>query len=212
MAYTGSLVRNDRLQKNMSIVKEFLAKNYIPKLPAEDQLRETVKIVARIPWGEGRTIEETLETKRVGTCTGKHAVLGACLDEFGIDYKNVVCTLRWEEQTINYPENLKKILAKGGWNHGHNFLMIRSSVKWIDVDITWDPLLRHLGFWTLPETWDGTKPFIGVRDVSKRWDDVDAKQKKEELINSLSPEVKSRREEFLEGMFSWIKDYREGKK
>lgn len=195
----------------MTLVKKFLEDNYIQKLPQKDQLREIVRLVARIPWGEGRTIEETLKTKRAGTCTGKHAVLGACLDELGFNYQNVVCTFRWEEQTINYPKNLKKILAKGGWNHGHNFLTINSGGKWIDVDVTWDPLLKRLGFWTFPKTWDGTKPFIGARNIVKRWNDVDVSKKKEELINSLSPKVRSRREEFLNGMIKWIKDYREDK-
>ena len=51
---------------------------------ARGKLVGLTQAIASIPWGEGRTIEEVLETKRVGTCTGKHLVLAACFDALGL--------------------------------------------------------------------------------------------------------------------------------
>ncbi|MDP7454898.1 MAG: hypothetical protein QF809_05165, partial [Candidatus Peribacteraceae bacterium] len=75
--------------------------------------------------------------------------------------------------------------------------------EWIDVDITWDPLLKSYGFKTLPEDWDGQTSFLAVRTI-KRWDGIDIKQKKKELIDNLSSEQKEAREKFLETFIKWI--------
>src|SRR3989338_4671585 len=136
--------------------------------------QKTACAVAKIPWGEGRTIEEVLAIKKVGTCTGKHLVLQACLDALGIPYTPVVCTFRWGDQPIEYPERLKKMLKEGEWEHGHNFVTIPiGNSKHIDVDVTWDPALEDFGFLSFPKDWDGKTPFIGVKNIIERWEGVD---------------------------------------
>lgn len=186
-------------------IQHFLKRNGIYNLGEDRQLIEVVKPVSRIPWGEGRTIEEVLRTKKVGTCTGKHLVLQACFDELSIDYRPVVCTFFWANQKIKYPENLQSILNEGRWEHGHNFVQIKKQDgTYIDIDVNFNPALKPYGFRSFPQNWDGKTPFISVEKIIRRWDNANIANMKKELIESLSPEVRERRERFLKEMFKWV--------
>jgi len=192
-------------QQNKDLVNAFLGRNGVYALPKPERLAAAVQAVAGIPWGEGRTIEEVLATKKVGTCTGKHLVLQACFDELEIKYRTVVCTFRWGEQGIIYPAYLKSILAQGEWEHGHNFLQIgKGRDKWADIDVTWNPGLAPYGFRTFPVDWDGLTSFVGLDRVIRRWDGADIREKKGGLIDSLSPELRVRRELFLRAFIKWV--------
>lgn len=186
-------------------IRAYLKSNRIFDLAGEKQLIEVVQLVAGIPWGEGRTIQEVLITKKVGTCTGKHLVLQACFDELGINYRPVICTFFWGEQKIRYPENLRTILSEGEWEHGHNFVQIKKEGgDYMDVDITWNPKLKLYGFRTFPENWDGKSSFIGLDKIHRRWNGVDMESKKKELIESLELKLRERRELFLREFIKWV--------
>lgn len=186
-------------------IRKYLRRNKILDLEKSKQLIAVVELVANISWGEGRTIEEAIIIKKVGTCTGKHLVLQACFDVLGINYKPVVCTFRWGNQPIKYPEKLKSILRHGEWEHGHNFVQVIAENKPpIDVDITWNSRLKPYGFKTFPENWDGKTSFVGVDKVIRRWDGADIRDMKKQLIESLSPELRERREQFLKEFIAWV--------
>ncbi|HCI04151.1 MAG: hypothetical protein QF755_01835 [Candidatus Peribacteraceae bacterium] len=186
----------------MDLIKDFIERNNIGSAVS------ATKAVAEIPWGKGRTIEEVLQEKGVGTCTGKHLVLQECLEELGIEFRPIVCTFKWEDQGISFPDNLLSLLKIAPWEHGHNFVQIKNSNdEWIDVDITWDPPLESYGFKVLPTDWDGQTSFLGVKTIT-RWDGIDMKQKKKELIEGLSEEQEIAREEFLNSFIDWIASLR----
>jgi len=185
-------------------IRTFLKENGIPGLDKNEQLINVVRLVADIPWGKGRNIEEVLVTKKVGTCTGKHLVLQECFDQLGIRYKEVICTFRWGEQGIRFPDDLQSILNKGEWDHGHNFVQVeKDDGTVVDIDITWNQGLRKYGFLALPENWDGKSSFIAVK-IKERWDNTDMKAMKIKLIESLPPKIRERREKFLKGFIKWI--------
>lgn len=185
-------------------IKSFLKENNIFDLDKEKQITETAKLIAQFPWGESRTIEELLVTKKFGTCTAKHSALQACYELLGIKCHQVTSTFKWGEQNIKYPVELQRILDQGEWDHGHNFLQIeKENGSKIDVDITWNSKLKEYGFMTFPEDWEGKDSFVGL-NINQRWDDVDMKTKKIELIESLSPESRERREHFLKLFIKWI--------
>lgn len=71
-------------------IKAYLNEKGIYKLGRKEQLIAVVESVAEIPFGEGRTVEETLITKKVGTCSGKHTVLHACLNELGFKCRQII--------------------------------------------------------------------------------------------------------------------------
>jgi len=183
-----------------SVINDFIDKLEIDALEARDKLIRVTQAVADIPWGEGRTIEDVF-TLGVGTCTGKHKVLQACYDKLGVDYQPVVCTFRWKEQPIQYPQELKDMLAEGEWDHGHNFVRLADGT---DVDITWDGKLAKYGFKTLPEDWDGKSSFIGVDNIIQRWDGVSIDEMKARLIGNLDIKTKERREAFLHAFIEWV--------
>lgn len=189
-------------------IAAFLTKIGITDGSDRKQVIQLVQDIAEIPWGEGRTIEEVLETKHVGTCTGKHLVLAACCDALSVAHRTVVCTFKWSEQGIVLPKNLEAILQEGEWLHGHNFLQLQSSTgEWIDVDVTWDSALKPYGFRTFPSDWNGETSFVGVQNMQGRTDNADINKKKEWLA-ALSPETQQRRERFLHGFFVWIETLR----
>jgi hypothetical protein len=187
------------------LIRRYLKSNGILTLPAYKRLSAVVATTAEIPWGEGRTIEDVLATKHVGTCTGKHLVLQACLDVLGIKNRPVVCTFRWADQSITYPDNLKALLTGVEWEHGHNFLQVEADGGYIDVDITWNHRLKGNGFRTFPTDWDGKTPFVGVEGIVRRWNGQNVQAMKASLIGSLSPEQAAAREEFLRTFTSWVK-------
>lgn len=135
-----------------TLIQDFLQKHGSVNERDRERLTDLIQAVARIPWGDGRTIEEVLRTKKVGTCTGKHLVLAACFDFLGIPHRTTVCTFHWSNQRLPLPDDLQAILEEGEWEHGHNFLQIQNANgQWIDVDITWDPPLKPHDFRTFPE-------------------------------------------------------------
>ncbi|MDD3006220.1 MAG: hypothetical protein PHX30_01410 [Candidatus Pacebacteria bacterium] len=185
-------------------VENFLRGINIFSLGDEERIIKIVQLIAEIPWGEGRSIKEVLVTKKVGTCTGKHLVLQACFDQLGIKYTPIVCTFRWSEQGIKLPDHLKFILDQGEWDHGHNFVQIEKAngIK-VDIDLTWNHRLKRVGFITIPDEWDGETPVVAVR-IKERWKGVDVKQMKVKLIELLSPEMRERRGNFMNGFIDWI--------
>ncbi len=190
------------------LITAFIDTGGYTKMSQDERLRSVTCDVAKIPWGEGRTIDDVLKTKGVGTCTGKHLVLQSCFEQLGIPYRITVCTFHWSAQKLPLPKELTMILEEGEWEHGHNFLQIQNDDgKWIDVDITWDPFLKPHGFRTFPENWDGKTSFVGLHPLIHRWDNADPDMK-QEWIKALTPEMRERRERFLHGFFGWIASLR----
>lgn len=171
-----------------------------------EQIKIIVQRVARIPWGNGRSIEDVF-TRGVGTCTGKHKVLQACFDQLEIKYKPVVTTFRWMDQTIKYPQHIKKILNEGSWLHGHNFIQLEDG---IDIDVIFNPELKPFGFKTFPEEWDGRTSFVGFDNIIKRWNDADLDNMKSQLIETLSTEQRERRQRFLDAFIEWVETINNG--
>lgn len=187
------------------LVRNFLTDHGLYTIPRDERVRRVCIEVSKIPFGEGRTIEEVLDTKKVGTCAGKHLVLQECFDALNIEYRPVVCVFRWDEQEIYFPEHVRVILREGAWGHGHNFVQVKDRHhNWIDVDVTYDQSLVQYGFHSLPEDWNGIESFTAVVNMIKRWEGVNVDKIKAELVNTLTPEVRERCERFLAALYGWL--------
>ncbi|MFC1686987.1 hypothetical protein ACFL0L_00195 [Patescibacteria group bacterium] len=192
---------------NTELIHKYLSHNNIINIEKSKQLAMVANLVARIPFGEARTIKEVLTTKKVGTCSGKHEVLKACLDELEISNSNVFCTFRWNDQKIQFPKHLHNMLMGVTWDHGHNFLkVLNSEGKYIEVDVTINPGLEKYGFQAFPENWDGLQSTpLAFDKIIKKWEGGDIAFEKKKLMNSLSPELQEHRKIFLSELFKWIK-------
>ena len=131
-------------------------------------------------------------------------MLHACLNELGFKCRQIICTFRWDEQKIKYPQRLESILKEGSWLHGHTYLQIEVDDRWVDTDVTWNPKLKPYGFKTFPEKWNGETPFIGIDNIKRRWVGLKGKEIRTNLIESLTVETRDRRERFLKEFFKWI--------
>ncbi len=193
-------------QSDDTLVDNFLERLDVTALNPIEQLVTVTKAVAQIPWGEGRSIVEVLNTKKVGTCTGKHLVLQACYQKLNVSFRSVVCVFKWEGQAIQFPDRIRSILEEGAWGHGHNFLQIKNKAgSYIDVDVTFDPPLKRYGFRVLPLEWDGQSSTpIAFEPIIKRWNNADMTVLKTELVDSLSQQTRTRRERFLKEFIIWI--------
>lgn len=188
------------------MISQFLEGLDLNELEESEKLVKVAQSVSAIPWGEGRTIEDVF-TKGVGTCTGKHKVLQACFDKLGIEYQPVVCTFKWGDQPVDYPQELKDILAEGEWEHGHNFVQLKDGT---DLDVTWNKALAEHGFKVLPEDWDGKTSFVGVDQIKNRWDGANIDEMKADLIGGLDEQTRERRERFLKGLIRWTEAINKG--
>lgn len=185
-------------------IRKFLNDNKLYNINRKDQIVKTARLVSQIPYGKGRSIEDVLVTKKVGVCTGKHLVLESCYKNLGIECSQVVCTYYWGEQGLNYPKYLQSILDQGEYEQTHNFLKLRNHLEnIIEIDITWNPKLSKYGFKVLPDSWDGETSFYALK-INKRYDNIELKSTKINLIKLLSPELRERRMEFLDKLFEWI--------
>ncbi len=192
------------------LIDSFLQKHLIFNFSNRDeQLVALAKAVAEIPWGMGRTVQEVLVSKGVGTCTGKHRVLQNCFEVLNIPYETVVCIFKWSDQGIEYPASLKKNLDEGEeWKHGHNFVRAQKlDGQWFDLDINWDFALGKAGFITA-ENWDGQSDLVAVKNSIDRWDGAKIGEMKIQLIEFLSDDQRRRREEFLDGLIEWTASLR----
>ncbi|MBP9759482.1 hypothetical protein KBD45_07360 [Candidatus Dojkabacteria bacterium] len=182
-------------------VEDYLTQLNLQSLTPKEQIKILARTISEIPWGEARTVEDVLSLN-CGTCHGKHLLLYACLDILNIKYKPVMCTIKWIEQGINFPQNIIDILNEGAWEHGHNFVTIELENSF-DLDLTWNSKLKSVGFKTLPADWEPGTSFVGANYI-KRWDGADVNQMKKDLIDQLTPEVRERRERFLKNFITWI--------
>lgn len=183
-------------------VRSYLNSQDLDGLNLNQKVEKIAKQISKIPWGDAKTAEEVLQ-KGYGSCSGKHKLLSACLDLLHVRHRPVVCTFRWGDQEVRYPENLQRILWEGEWEHGHNFIQLENGNY---IDITWDPKLAPFGFRVLPDDWTVNDTFIGVKNIKRRWDGAPVDETKQDLVNALPKVLQERRERFLQEFIKWIKE------
>ena len=171
-------------------------------LTLNEKVERLAHTISKIPWGSEATLLGVLKNNN-GNCTGKHALLEACLTILHVRFRTVVCTFKWGEQEVRYPENLQRILWEGEWEHGHNYVQLENGNY---VDVTWDPRLSAFGFKVLPDSWTIDDTFVGVRNIKRRWDGAPVQETKQDLINALPAVLQERRERFMQAFIDWMNE------
>lgn len=139
-----------------------------------------------------------------GSCSGKHYLLGELYRCLGLQVRHMICTHRFNESPIGFPEQLQAVLRKNEVVDIHDYLQAFIEGRWVDIDATWPRDLREFGF-PVNEDWDGTSPML----LSVVPDEImvvqgDPEKQKEELLARLTPRQRQLRKQFLEGLSSWV--------
>jgi transglutaminase-like putative cysteine protease len=141
-----------------------------------------------------------------GSCSGKHYLLGEFFRRLGMNVRHMVCTHRFNESPIGFPEELQAMLRKNEIVDVHDYLQIRVGDEWIDVDATWPLALRDFGF-PVNEDWDGRSPML-LSVVPEETVVVtgDPEKKKEEILARFTPRQRQLRKQFLEALSRWVNE------
>lgn len=140
---------------------------------------------------------EVLATGR-GSCSGKHYLLGELFRRLGLSVRHMLCTHRFNESPLPFPEEMQALLRKNEIVDVHDYLQILVDGEWIDVDVTWERNLRDFGF-PVTENWDGkTSMLLSVIPDEHIRVEGDPAKAKEELLAKLTPRQRALRKQFLE--------------
>lgn len=147
--------------------------------------------------------QAVLEAGR-GSCAGKHQLLAEALRCLGLQVRHMICTHRFSESTIPFPDHMQALLRKNEIMDVHDYLQIAIDGDWVDVDATWEQCLREYGF-PVNEDWDGQSPMLLSATVDEpQVADRDPTKTKEEILSHLTPRQRALRKEFLTAIDAWV--------
>ena len=139
-----------------------------------------------------------------GTCSGKHYLLGEMFRMLGLNVRHMICTHRFNESPIGFPDEMQAMLRKNEIVDLHDYLQIEADKEWIDVDATWQRALREFGF-PVNEDWNGTQSMsLSVVAENHEIAERDPERLKDELLSKLTPRQRMLRKEFLTALSNWV--------
>jgi hypothetical protein len=139
-----------------------------------------------------------------GSCSGKHYLLGEMFRFLGLPVRHMICTHRFNESAIGFPESMQALLRKNEIVDLHDYLQVEVDGAWIDVDATWPKGLREFGF-PVNEEWDGRRSMLlSVVPDDHEVAEKDAERLKEELLSKLTPRQRMLRKQFLAALSDWV--------
>jgi transglutaminase-like putative cysteine protease len=154
-----------------------------------------------------RDPKEVLRTGR-GSCSGKHYLLGEMLRGLGLGVRNMICTHRFNESPLPFPDEMQALLLKNEIVDLHDYLQVSIDGQWIDIDATWENELREFGF-PVNDEWDGrSSMLLTVSPDEQTTVQGDAAKMKEEMLSKLTHRQRGMRKQFLEALAKWVDELR----
>jgi hypothetical protein len=134
-----------------------------------------------------------------GSALGKHHLLGELLRHLGLKVRHMLCTHRFNESPLPFPEEMQALLRKNEIVDVHDYLQVYLDDQWIDIDATWEEGLRDFGFPV--EDWDGKSSMLltVIPDEHVKVEGDPAKAKEDQLAK-LTPRQRLLRKQFLEAL------------
>jgi hypothetical protein len=141
-----------------------------------------------------------------GSCSGKHYLLGELFRRSKVPVRHMVCTHRFNESPLPFPDEMQGLLRKNEIIDLHDYLQISVDGQWVDVDATWELGLREFGF-PVTDDWDGRSSMVltVIPDEHERIEG-DPEKAKEEMLSRLTPRQRSLRKQFLEALSRWVEE------
>jgi hypothetical protein len=150
-----------------------------------------------------RDPQTVLRTNR-GSCSGKHYLLGEMFRGLGLSVRNMICTHRFNESPLPFPEEMQALLLKNEIVDLHDYLQVSIDGDWIDVDGTWERGLREFGF-PVTDEWDGrSSMLLSVNPDEQTTVQGNPGKAKEEMLSKLTPRQRQLRKQFLEELAKWV--------
>jgi hypothetical protein len=142
---------------------------------------------------------EVLKTGR-GSASGKHYLLGELLRHLGLKVRHMLCTHRFNESPLPFPDDMQEMLRKNEIVDVHDYLQIFVDDQWIDIDVTWEAGLHDFGF-PVNEEWDGkTSMLLTVIPDEQIKVEGDPAKAKEDQLAKLTHRQRQLRKQFLEAL------------
>ena len=142
-----------------------------------------------------------------GTCSGKHYLLRALIEEFGLGTILVACTHEFTPQNSPWlPPELLAYVRERPVPDVHNFLRVETGAGWMTVDATWPLAAARLGL-PVNERWvDGRDMRVACDPIELFHvpDDADPHAFKQALIEREVGDQAERRERFIEALSAWL--------
>ncbi|HYD50403.1 MAG TPA: transglutaminase domain-containing protein, partial [Terriglobales bacterium] len=139
-----------------------------------------------------------------GSCSGKHYLLGELYRHLGLRVRHIICTHRFNESPLVFPDEMQEMLRKNEIVDLHDYLQICVDDDWIDVDATWESGLRAFGF-PVNEDWDGSASMaLSVVPEEHAEVEQDPERIKDEMLSKLTPRQRTLRKQFLEALSRWV--------
>ncbi len=141
-----------------------------------------------------------------GSCSGKHYLLAEMFSCLGLKVRHMICTHRFNESPIAFPDHMQGLLRKNEIVDLHDYLQLAIDGSWVDIDATWEYGLRDYGF-PVNEDWDGqSSMLLSVTSEEPQIAEHNPEKVKEELLSHLSPRQRLLRKQFLEALSTWVQE------
>jgi transglutaminase-like putative cysteine protease len=151
---------------------------------------------------------DPLEVLRLpgGSCSGKHYLLGELFRRLGLPVRHMLCTHRFNDSPLPFPEHMQELLDKNEILDVHDYLQISVDGNWIDVDATWPLGMRDFGL-PVTDDWDGKSP-MNLTVIPDEHEEVqgDPAKAKEQSLSKLTPRQRMLRKQFLEALSQWASE------
>ena len=141
-----------------------------------------------------------------GSCSGKHYLLGTLYRALGLQVRHMICTHRFNESPLPFPEEMQATLRKNEILDVHDYLQVGIDGQWVDVDCTWELGLHEFGF-PVTDDWDGkSSMLLTVIPEEHVKVDGDPSKAKDEMLARLTPRQRALRKQFLEQLARWVEE------
>jgi hypothetical protein len=155
-----------------------------------------------------RESEATIQEWR-GTCSGKHYLLKALLEELGFEARLVMCThLFTAQNTGHFPVSLRAQVCPQPIPDVHTFVRLKTEAGWMDVDATWPCQAKSLGMTVNDQFCLGVNMRIACDpiEIFEVPQGGDPQAIKEKLIETYCGPQMEQRDQFIEGISQWLQE------
>lgn len=150
---------------------------------------------------------QTVLSQGRGSGSGKHFALAALLEAAGYRLRHVLCSHRFNESPIAFPDEMQDLLRKNEVFDVHHFVQLELQGNWVDVDATWNVALRPYGF-PVNDDWDGLHAMaLGAAPDEIRIADAAAVSTlADEWLAGLTPRQRQLRQQFRQALDLYISE------